>query len=168
VTLEKLISWSEHSAAGVRYFSGAATYTKTITVPADLLGRGRHVYLDLGNVQVVAQVSLNGKDLGILWKPPYRVEISDAVKPGDNALEVKVTNLWVNRMIGDETLPEDSSRNPNGTLKEWPRWVQEGKPSPTGRYTFTSWRLWKATDPLQPSGLLGPVVLRVTEQVRLD
>ena len=68
----------------------------------------------------MAQVKLNGKDLGILWKPPYRVEITDAVKPGDNALEVQVTNLWVNRMIGDETLPEDSSRNPDGTLKEWP------------------------------------------------
>ena len=78
---------------------------------------------------------------------------------------MRVTNLWVNRMIGDETLPEDSSRNPDGTLKEWPPWVREGKPSPTGRYTFTSWRLWKANDPLQPSGLIGPVTLRTVQQV---
>jgi hypothetical protein len=167
VTLEKLASWSEHNSPGVRHFSGTATYTKTISVPAELLGRNHHLYLDLGNVQVIAQARLNGKDLGVLWKSPYRVEITDAAKPGDNTLEVQVTNLWVNRMIGDETLPEDSERNPNGTLKEWPPWVQEGKPSPTGRYTFTSWRLWKAADPLQESGLIGPVTLQVREQVNV-
>jgi hypothetical protein len=63
-------------------------------------------------------------------------------------------------MIGDEQLPEDSSRNPNGTLKEWPQWLQEGQPSPTGRSTFTSWRLWKKDSALQESGLIGPVTLR--------
>jgi hypothetical protein len=167
LTLEKLISWSEHSSPGVKYFSGTATYGTTLTMPPELLGENRHLYLDLGKVQVMAQVTINGKDLGILWKPPYRVEITDAVKPGDNALEVQVVNLWPNRMMGDETMPEDSSRNPNGTLKEWPRWVREGKPSPTGRHTFTSWRLWKAGDPLQESGLLGPVMLRSMERLSL-
>jgi hypothetical protein len=167
LTLEKLISWSEHSSPGVKYFSGTATYAATLTVTPELLGENRHLYLDLGKVQVMAQVTINGKDLGILWKPPYRVEITDVVKPGDNALEVSVVNLWPNRMIGDETMPEDSSRNPNGTLKEWPPWVREGKPSPTGRHTFTSWRLWKAGDPLQESGLLGPVMLRSVERLSL-
>jgi hypothetical protein len=132
-----------------------------------MLGKDRRLYLDLGNVQVMARVSLNGKDLGLLWKAPYRVEITDAAKVGDNALEVQVTNLWVNRMIGDETLAEDSSRNPDGTLKEWPQWVQAGKSSPTGRQTFTSWRLWNATDPLQASGLIGPVTLRTTAWVNV-
>ncbi len=165
VTLEKLVSWSEHSDAGVKHFSGTATYTKTITVPRDMQGKNRRLYLDLGNVQVMAQVKLNGKDLGILWRSPYRVDVTDAVKAGQNTLEVKVVNLSINRMIGDESLPEDSSRNDNGTLKEWPQWVQEGKPSPTGRFTFTSWRLWKAGDPLQASGLIGPVTLRTVEQV---
>ena len=165
VTLEKLVSWSEHSAPGVKYFSGTATYTKTIAIPPQMLGENRHLVLDLGNVQVMAQVKLNGRDLGILWKPPYRVDITDTAKPGENALEVRVTNLWVNRMIGDENLPEDSSRNADGTLKEWPAWVREGKPSPTGRRTFTSWRLWKAGDSLLESGLLGPVTLRAAEEV---
>jgi hypothetical protein len=63
-------------------------------------------------------------------------------------------------MIGDEQLPEDSDRNPNGTLKAWPQWLSDGKPSPTGRHTFMTWRLWKQNDPLVESGLLGPVVLR--------
>jgi hypothetical protein len=111
----------------------------------------------------MAQVKLNGKDLGILWKPPFRVDITEAAKPGENALEVKVVNLWVNRLIGDEQLPEDSPRNPNGTLKEWPQWLNEGKPSPTGRFTFTTWRLWNKSAPLQPSGLIGPVRLRSTQ-----
>ena len=68
----------------------------------------------------------------------------------------------INRQIGDEHLPEDSDRNANGTLKSWPQWVQEGKPSPTGRYTFTDWRLWKKDDPLVESGLLGPVTIQAT------
>jgi hypothetical protein len=163
VTLEKLISWSDHTDPGVKHFSGTATYTKTFNVPGDLLDKDRHLYLDLGKVQVMAQVKLNGKDLGILWKPPFRVDITEAAKPGENALEVKVVNLWVNRLIGDEQLPEDSPRNPNGTLKEWPQWLNEGKPSPTGRFTFTTWRLWNKSAPLQPSGLIGPVRLRSTQ-----
>jgi hypothetical protein len=160
-TLGQLISWSEHSDPGVQYFSGAATYSKTIQVPGEMLGQNRRLVLELGRVQVMAQVKLNGQDLGILWKPPFRLDITEAVKLGDNALEVKVVNLWINHMIGDEQLPEDSDRHANGTLKAWPQWVKEGKPSPTGRFTFTSWRLWKKSDPLQESGLLGPVTLRV-------
>ena len=88
------------------------------------------------------------------------MEVTGAVKDGENTLELRVVNLWINRQIGDEHLPEDSDRNANGTLKSWPQWVQEGKPSPTGRYTFTDWRLWKKDDPLVESGLLGPVTIQ--------
>jgi hypothetical protein len=165
ITLEKLISWSEHSDPGVKYFSGVATYLKTINVPSEMPGENRHLYLDLGKVQVMAQVRLNGKDLGVLWKPPYCLDVTDAVKAGKNTLEVRVANLWVNRMIGDEEMPDDSLRNANGTLKEWAQWLREGKTSPTGRYTFTTWRLWKKDDPLQESGLIGPVTLRATEHL---
>jgi hypothetical protein len=161
VTLDGLVSWSEHADPGVRHFSGTATYYRTFSVPAEMLGKDRRVYLDLGDVQVMAAVGLNGKDLGVLWKPPYRVDVTEALKPGDNAIEIRVTNLWVNRMIGDEDLPEDSERNADGTLKAWPQWVLDGKPSPTGRFTFTTWRLWKKSDALVASGLLGPVTLRV-------
>ena len=165
VAFDKLISWSEHGEPGVKYFSGAATYTKNVNMPAEMAGKNRRLYLDLGKVQVMAEVKLNGKDLGILWKPPYRVDITDAAKAGENALEVKVVNLWINRMLGDEQLPEDCERNANGTLKKWPQWVLDGKPSPTGRFTFTSWKLWKKDSPLQESGLLGPVTLHVAERV---
>jgi len=168
ITLSRLISWSDHSDPGVRYFSGTAVYRKTLMVPPEMTGKGgRRLYLDLGSVQVMAQVKLNGRDLGVLWKKPYRVDITGVLKPGRNTLEVRVTNLWPNRMIGDEQLPEDSARNPDGTLREWPQWLLDGKPSPTGRRTFTTWRLWRKDSPLVESGLLGPVTLRAARLVQV-
>jgi hypothetical protein len=157
---EKLISWSENNDNGIKYFSGEATYAKTLSIPKEMLNPGQRLYLDLGKVAVMARVKLNGKDLGTLWNPQFIVDIADNSKPGANDLEVRVVNLWPNRLIGDEQLPEDSERNPEGTLKKWPQWLLDGKPSPTGRITFTSWRLWKKDEPLLESGLLGPVVLR--------
>jgi len=166
VTLDKLTSWSDHVDPGVKHFSGTATYAKTFSVPAETIAKGRRIRLDLGRVAVMARVKLNGRDIGLLWKPPYRVDVTDIVKAGDNALEIAVTNLWINRLLGDEELPEDSDRNPDGTLKVWPQWVEEGKPSPAGRFTFTSWRLWKKGEPLVESGLVGPVTLRTTAVVK--
>jgi hypothetical protein len=123
--------------------------------------------LDLGKVQVMARVKLNGRDLETLWKPPFRIDVTRVAKPGENVLEITVVNLWPNRMIGDEQLPEDSERNSDGTLKRWPQWLQEGKPSTKGRYTFTTWRLWKKNDALLESGLIGPVQLQVTQAIPL-
>ncbi|MEJ5250880.1 MAG: glycosyl hydrolase [Armatimonadota bacterium] len=166
-TFARLISWSEHPSPGIRYFSGTATYRKEVQVPAQWLQRSRRVYLDLGRVEVVASVMVNGKQAGILWKPPFRIDVTNMLRPGSNRIEVTVANLWVNRMIGDEELPEDSSRNADGTLREWPEWLLAGRPSPTGRYTFTTWRLWQKGSPLQSSGLLGPVGLRQVYSVTL-
>jgi hypothetical protein len=168
VELDKLISWPDSADKGVKYFSGTGTYTKSIDIPKDLLGKGHHLYLDLGNVQVMAQVKLNNKSLGILWKPPYCVEITGAAHAGSNALEVKVTNLWPNRIIGDEQLPEDCDRTPDGLIKSWPDWLLQNKPSPTGRLTFAASLHWKKTDPLFPSGLIGPVTLRPTVDVAVQ
>ena len=162
MVFDKLVSWSDHPDSGVRHYSGSAVYGGSFTYTRPV-GANEHlkpaVYLDLGKVAVMAEVTLNGKNLGILWRPPYRAEITGEVVEGKNTLEVRVVNLWVNRMIGDELLPEDSERNPEGTLKRWPQWLQEGKPSPTGRSTFTTWRLWKKDSPLQSSGLIGPVTI---------
>lgn len=159
-TFDKLISWSAHENEGIRYYSGTATYRKTFEVQQQQLAPGTRLQLDLGRVEVIAEVRLNGKLVVTLWKPPYRVDVTDVVRPGANSLEVKVVNLWVNRMIGDENLPEDSRRHPDGRLVEWPDWLLRGNPSPTGRHTFSSWKLWHKDEPLQPSGLLGPVEIR--------
>ena len=123
-------------------------------------------FLDLGKVAIMAEVTLNGKPLGVLWKQPYRVDVSDAIKDGENTLEIKVVNLWINRMIGDEQLPEDSKRNAAGELIAWPQWLLDGKPNPSGRYTFVGTRLWKKDDPLVESGLLGPVKLECVKELR--
>ncbi|MBC7329299.1 hypothetical protein H5T88_02965 [bacterium] len=161
VVFPKLISWHQHSDEGIKYFSGTAIYKKAFSLPQNLYRKDKRYILNLGDVEVIAEVMLNGRYLGTLWKVPYEVDVTEAIRAGENELLVKVTNLWVNRMIGDEFLPEDSERYPNGTLVRWPDWLLQGRKSPTGRFTFTTWRLWKKDDPLQPSGLLGPVKLSI-------
>ncbi|MGH7980749.1 MAG: glycosylhydrolase-like jelly roll fold domain-containing protein, partial [Limisphaerales bacterium] len=159
VQLDKLIAWNRHPDAGVRFFSGTASYHAEFDVPASLL-TGRHrLDLDLGAVAVMAGVTLNDRPLGILWKPPFRVDATSVLRAGRNTLEIAVANLWINRMIGDQQLPADSDRARDGHLLRWPQWLLEGKPSPTGRFTFTTWELWHKTDPLVESGLIGPVRL---------
>jgi len=159
ISLDRLVSWTERPEPQVKFFSGTAAYRTQFTLPEGLDRSAHRVWLDLGNVQAIARVRVNGHDLGVWWRGPFARDITDALAPGENRLEVEVTNLWPNRMIGDEYQPEDSLRNPNGTLKEWPDWLLADKPSPTGRQTFTTWRLWKKTDKLLDSGLLGPVRL---------
>jgi len=159
VTFERLQSWPENSDPGIKYFSGTATYSKEFEVPDDLLAANREVWLDLGLVKDFAEVSLNGKPFGTLWKPPFRVNVTTALKPGGNKLEVKITNLWPNRLIGDEQLPADVEWR-GKELKAWPEWLLDGKPSPTGRLTFTTWHHYTKSSSLLESGLLGPVTLR--------
>ena len=130
-TLDSLVSWTTQADAGVKYFSGTATYQKTISIDPSLLGDGKIVELDLGEVKNLAEVTLNGQNLGVLWKPPFRADISRAARPGENQLEVKITNLWPNRLIGDESLPKEQ------------------------RTTWTTFNPFNAKSPLLPSGLLG-------------
>lgn len=166
VTLKQLISWPDSTNDGVRYFSGTATYEREIDISADRLASGRELWLDLGEVKDFAVVSLNGRDFGVLWKPPFRVNITAAARPGANRLAVKVTNLWPNRLIGDEQLPRDVEWD-GKQLKEWPQWLLDGRPSPTGRLTFTTWHHYTKDSPLLESGLLGPVTLQTEEPIPL-
>jgi hypothetical protein len=128
----KLVSWSEHADPGIRYYSGTARYAATIELPAG----AEALTLDLGEVRELAEVWLNGQPLGILWKKPFAVKLGAAAHAGANRLEIEVVNLWPNRLIGDQNLPE-------------------GK-----RFTKTNITKFTATSPLMPSGLLGPVTLR--------
>ncbi|HVT89484.1 MAG TPA: glycosyl hydrolase [Tepidisphaeraceae bacterium] len=169
-TFEKLISWSDHPDKGIKYFSGTATYTNQFTVSADDISGSTHLFLDLQRVQVVAQVFVNGKDLGILWKLPFRVDLTDAVHPGDNDLVVKVTNLWPNRLIGDEQLPAENEYTPSrpgAVINKMPDWYTQNLPKPpgTGRIAFAVWNHWRADEKLLESGLIGPVQLRLARRV---
>ena len=135
ITLNKLSSWSDNPDAGVKYFSGTGTYTKTIQASADWFKKGAHLRIDLGDVKNLAEVTVNGKSLGIVWHAPYRVDATSALKPGANEVTIKVINAWVNRLIGDQ------------------------QPDATTKYTFADVKPYRANSPLLPSGLLGPVRL---------
>jgi hypothetical protein len=141
VNFDKLMSWTDSKVEGVKYFSGTGTYVKEFNLGGEFVATNRRIQLDLGQVRNLATVTLNGQNLGTLWKPPFVVDITPAAKRGTNRLEVKVTNLWPNRLIGDKQLPEEK------------------------RFTWTTYDPYKADAPLLPSGLLGPVKLRAGKVV---
>ena len=137
---DQLISWSRRPEEGIKYFSGTAIYRKTFDLPETLRQPGQRLTLDLGDVRNLAEVRLNGKNLGILWAVPFRVDVTDAIKPAGNSLEIEVVNFWPNRIIGDQFLPLDK------------------------RFTRTNIRKLTKATPLMDSGLLGPVRLLVEER----
>jgi hypothetical protein len=107
VHLDRLESWTANADAGVKFFSGTARYRKTVQAPADWFREGSSLWLNLGRVGDIAEVSVNGRVLGTLWKAPYRIDLGGVLKPGENRLEIRITNEWTNRLIGDQAAPED-------------------------------------------------------------
>ena len=130
VIMEKLYDLTTSSNDSIRFFSGEVSYNTTVAV--DKVPEGE-TYLDLGKVMVLAKVKVNGKEAGGVWTSPYRVNISDCIREGENTIEITVVNNWMNRLIGDARIPEDQ------------------------RQTWTNINPWNADSPLQSSGLLGPV-----------
>ena len=167
IELPELQSLHLNADPGVKYFSGTVTYAHVLEVPAGFLAADRRVVLDLGRVEVLARVILNGRDLGVVWKEPYRLDVTDAVHAGLNDLKVSVTDLWTNRLIGDEYLPAEDQfgrADERGVeaagITKLPDWYAQGEPKPPGgRVTFTTWRFYNKDEPLVASGLLGPVRL---------
>jgi hypothetical protein len=159
------MDWKDHNDFGIRHYSGTAVYETTFDVPEDWIGGTDRLAIDLGEVAIIAEVFLNEKPVGVLWKPPFRGDVTRNVKPGENHLRVKVANQWTNRLIGDENLPPDIEwcKDWKGALRDrskFPEWVSNGTPRPEPRRkTFTTWRHVVKEDPLLPSGLLGPVRL---------
>ena len=174
VTFASLAPWNASPVPGIRYFSGTATYTKEVKVPEALLAKGLRVFLDLGDVRELAEVRVNARDLGTVWHAPYRVEVTDLLRAGDNRLEIKVTNTWANRMIGDAQEPEecvwgqpkkawDRQKEKEYTgcgLSVLPGWLKAGETRPSkGRYTFCMWNYFTKESTLLDAGLIGPVRL---------
>jgi len=166
VTFATLEDWTQRAESGIKYFSGTAVYTKTFDLPKSEIGnRKSEIFLDLGTVHALAEVWLNGKNLGVVWTAPWRVDISPAVKAKRNNLEIKVTNVWANRLIGDEQQPADCEYGKGafgfgGPLKSFPDWFLKGEPRPSkDRYTFATWNYFDKKSPLVSSGLLGPVTI---------
>jgi hypothetical protein len=135
VTLPQLAGLEQNADAGVKYFSGVATYSKDFAAPKGWKA-GQPLWLDLGDVHELAEVSVNGSSAGIVWHTPYRIDLGKLVKPGSNHLTVRVANLWINRLIGD------------------------AQPNATNKVTWTAIPTYRPDAPLRPSGLLGPVTLQ--------
>lgn len=156
IKFEKLQDWTEHEMRGIKYYSGIATYKKSFDITG-IDHNNLKYYIDLGVVKDIARIKLNGKDIGVIWCSPWRIDISGALKEGTNEIEIEVANRWINRLLGDRQEPDMNVRTvkfKNGLLG--------GKEFVTGRYTFTleaAMQSFKFTEPLS-SGLLGPVSIQ--------
>jgi len=168
--LPALVDLSKQDDKALKYFSGTAKYEKTIAVKASQLSGGKHVYLDLGELEDIAEVEINGKKVGVLWAKPYRTDVTAFLKAGSNKFAVYITTNWANRLIGDEQEEADfewgSDQGEQGrAMKAFPDWFLKNEPRPsTGRRTFNVWYYHRKDSPLFPAGLFGPVKLIVAEQ----
>lgn len=149
ITFNQLTDWSQHPEPGIKYYSGTAVYRQTFDMPQ---ANQQHIYIDLGKVKNMARIWLNGKDMGIVWTHPWKAEITEGIKENNNELKIEVINLWPNRLIGDELLPDDGIQN-----NQWPAWLLNGEARTSGRFTFTTHRHYTKDSPLLESGLIGPV-----------
>ncbi|CAN5515247.1 hypothetical protein BH10BAC3_BH10BAC3_13820 [soil metagenome] len=166
-TFTTLTDWTMNADSGIKYYSGTAFYKTAFDVPAaSVSNTTSSQWLDLGVVKHIAKVTLNNKDLGVVWTAPWRVKIpAGLLKAKGNTLQIEVTNVWANRLIGDEQQPADCEWIPGYisggySLKEFPVWFLNKQPRPsTRRYCFTTWNYFTKDSPLITSGLLGPVRL---------
>jgi hypothetical protein len=155
--LDSLVSLSVLPDFNVRHFSGTATYSKSFSV--NKLQTGRRYLLNLGDVQHVAEVSINGSRDTILWKAPFTLDVTRYLKRGENTLRIRVTNNFVNRIIGDEHLPERYDYDAYGRIRQLPAWYLSDEADNRERVLFLPWKFYTKDDPLEDSGLLGPVLL---------
>jgi hypothetical protein len=144
------MSWTDSDLEGVKYFSGIATYHKKFDIPRENIGGETIILLDLGKVREVAEVYLNGEKMGILWKPPYKIDISRVARAGENSLTLEVANTWSNRLTGD------------GLLRESERYTKTNITGPD----YLTRTLWKDA-PLLESGLMGPVNIQFARKVAI-
>jgi hypothetical protein len=152
IIFDTLQDWTARPEPGIKYYSGIATYRKTFNMAQVSEGK---TYLDLGVVHDMARVKLNGRDLGVVWCAPWRVEVTGVIKTGDNSLEIEVVNRWPNRLIGDKQPGDADVRTVN-----CPPGFLGGEQHKAGRYTYSTNAPYGPQSPLLPSGLLGPVMLR--------
>jgi hypothetical protein len=165
VKFTQLLAWNEHDDAAIKYYSGTAKYENTFRWNNRITEIP--IFLDLGEVYEICEITLNGKDLGLLWTPPYKLNIAPYLKMGTNTLTLQVTSNQVNRLIGDaqheETEVGNRAKNATnlnavGSLIEIPKWVEANKPNPNpDRVTFSTFPHWKKDAKLYSSGLVGPV-----------
>jgi hypothetical protein len=173
VIFSSLVDWINRSEPGIKYFSGTAIYKTSFNMPSiRLTDKQPVISLELGVVKHIARVMLNNQDLGVVWTAPWSMTLPPGIlKKKGNRLEIKISNVWVNRLIGDEQEPADCEWLIGGSaykqgyyLKEFPEWFLKNQPRPSkNRYCFTTWNYFTRESPLISSGLLGPVKLVMEE-----
>ena len=160
---EKLEDWSKNTNENIRYFSGTATYTKTVKVDANLFSSHGKIELDLGNIYDIARVKINDSKYMTLWYAPFKTDITEYLKPGMNSIEIEVTNTWANALVGDERYPVDFEKREFHSgyfVKEFPDWFFGNQKRPSARKTFSTCNYYDDKSELDSAGLVGPVVLR--------
>lgn len=169
VEFNELRSWSEHADDLIRHYSGTATYRISFNLAAEQTAEGVRHWLDLGDVEVLAELQVNNGPAVSLWKSPYATDITRWTRPGRNELEVKVINLWANRLIGDERFSADYSIDRSGSMSQVPAWLEHDEPRPSEeRKAIATFKHWAVDDALLPSGLLGPVQLYFGREIDLS
>ncbi len=165
---KKLISWSDSDDKQTKYFSGTGTYRAAFEIASGALKNKAKMLLNLGEVYEMARVKINGQDAGLVWTHPYEVDVTNLLKEGENTLEISVINTWVNRMIADENLKQDTKYNEtgsefvNGRLAEFPEWYgNKTLEAKRERKTWAIWKHYNGNEPPVKSGLVGPVVLKL-------
>lgn len=158
IVFDSLADWTTRPEEGIKYYSGIAVYRQQFNLlDSDFKNNNTRILLDLGDVKNMAGITLNGKNLGVAWTYPWQVDITDVVRQQNNDLEISVANLWPNRLIGDEQLPDDGIKD-----GQWPEWLLQGKSRTSGRFTFTTYKHYQKDSPLLKSGLIGPVTIKKT------
>lgn len=147
----------------IKYFSGTANYTSHINITKEQLAQDKRLILDLGNVAFFAEVFINGVQIPTLWKAPYISDVTQLVKEGKNEIRINVTNLWTNRLIGDELLPEENKYDKWGEIEKLPDWYIKNQPYTGKRNTFVTWKQYDKEGPLTEAGLIGPVKILITD-----
>jgi hypothetical protein len=150
IVFPELISWTDHEIQGLKFYSGKGIYSKTIDIQKEWMGKGKKIYIDLGGVGEVAEVFVNDKPAGVLWKPPFLADITEMVQAGSNQLRIEVVNLWINRLTGDKDLPEAKRYTKTNITSDVGSWLQN----------YSEWQV-------KPAGLFGPVRLLFSDLVEV-
>ena len=162
-----LTDFKDSDLPEIKYFSGTATYSKKIKIDNTPVSDKLRIILDLGELHDIAELFINGENAGVLWYPPYETDISDFVRSGENIIEIKVTNNWANRLIGDEQYEADFEWGRDRgiltgrAMKDFPDWFINKQQRPSReRKTFNIWYYYRRDSDLKPAGLIGPVQIK--------
>ncbi|WP_428982716.1 glycosylhydrolase-like jelly roll fold domain-containing protein [Paraglaciecola aquimarina] len=167
----QLLDWRNHPDTRIQDYSGTAKYSQNMTIAEQYVKPGTLLTLDLGQVNIAATVIINGKLVATAWVEPYQLDITEFVKVGENQIEIEVANVWVNRLLADQKLPDTSGfkiARWQDPVTKMPKWYTDNQaPPPSERLTFSTQKFMSQDEPRQASGLVGPVQIKLSQSIKL-